>query len=51
MVSDIQGAEFPVFSNLADSGLAKRIDTVRRHQHIPTSGISFRFAALFQNPS
>ena len=28
LVSDIQGAEFPVFAHLADSGLAGRIDTV-----------------------
>ena len=28
LVSDIQGAEFPVFAHLADSGLASRIDTV-----------------------
>lgn len=28
LVSDIQGAEFPVFSHLADTTLAKRIDTV-----------------------
>jgi hypothetical protein len=27
-VSDIQGAEFPVFAHLAESGLASRIDTV-----------------------
>ena len=29
LVSDIEGAEFPVFAHLADSGLASRIDTVR----------------------
>jgi hypothetical protein len=44
-VSDIQGAEFPVFAHLADSGLAGRIDNVRIALAVPAD--IYRTASAF----